>query len=917
MSTQILALKRINKDIKEIEQNPIEGIGIVSIEDDPMRYVINMRLMTGPYEGYCVQLLLIFSDTYPTKPPKILIYPNQAIDGNYHHHIFPDDMHDENNLRFKKFCFDLLDNDFMNTSDEKTGWNPSYSISSLLLQVQNFISDPDMEDHIPDKSLIQELMDSMNNYTKTFTIVDEKGNKIEKVHTWKDPYPPMYFKPKKNIKKNSDIKPKVTKEDKHLRQIKENLTCFMLKINYIDDPNILLGYPISIKYIRYKSKKRLELYPIPEILTYDGFKTQKSIQSQMVNQFYFNLRNLKSDNNEYYNNWLPIYINEAHYKKNKDRILKSIAEITNNEKFKPEQIFKVFPIMLNSMIIGLYKGKASLSSSFIKCYFQFIILFKKLCQEFPWDYSMYINNIFNDIKNNNFPVNKYIVPDIGNIFMVLLFNKLEINNDILKKIYNALFEDFLARQMFWMFHSDESKDKMQQFLFEKIQEKSLLNEYENNKELRINNYEKFLNDLHVKVIYGKIVEIISNDKGYLATVFVGRKSAKKQVEILIKQSFKELFLRCSKEGREQLKDIIFKNLCFPKYFSEFTTNDSNLYNNFQVHELLKSLVNQKRNEFIKYAFESQRGNYLLLITFFAQKKIEEKGFLEELEKNYGVYLDVDNFIKEMNKKISEIKTYKALFEYIGADFIKEEKYKDKDDIDLIIDSYIKAREKNYIVNKPKEKTDEEKKENNKNKISSDNNIHIINNRQNLNNRPSQNEINRFNVERPLENPGHHFIRVTDMETIREIERMIERRDRERWDRERMRFRSNERDEEIDITRNRNIIREGNEDNGENSCSFIERNSDRSSSGERHSNIERSGNIENSENNEENEESQRSEESESCEIRERRRGRRRFRLIKTKDLIKRNEKKRNENNEESEKCRYRERSRDREESEDSE
>ena len=917
MSTQILALKRINKDIKEIEQNPIEGIGIVSIEDDPMRYVINMRLMTGPYEGYCVQLLLIFSDTYPTKPPKILIYPNQAIDGNYHHHIFPDGMHDENNLRFKKFCFDLLDNDFMNTSDEKTGWNPSYSISSLLLQVQNFISDPDMEDHIPDKSLIQELMDSMNNYTKTFTIVDEKGNKIEKVHTWKDPYPPMYFKPKKNIKKNSNIKPKETKEDKHLQQIKENLTCFMLKINYIDDPNILLGYPISIKYIRYKSKKRLELYPIPEILTYDGFKTQKSIQSQMVNQFYFNLRNLKSDNNEYYNNWLPIYINEAHYKKNKDRILKSIAEITNNEKFKPEQIFKVFPIMLNSMIIGLYKGKASLSSSFIKCYFQFIILFKKLCQEFPWDYSMYINNIFNDIKNNNFSVNKHIVPDIGNIFMVLLFNKLEINNDILKKIYNALFEDFLARQMFWMFHSDESKDKMQQFLFEKIQEKSLLNEYENNKELRINNYEKFLNDLHLKVIYGKIVEIISNDKGYLATVFVGRKSAKKQVEILIKQSFKELFLRCSKEGREQLKDIIFKNLYFPKYFSEFTTNDSNIYNNFQVHELLKSLVNQKRNEFIKYAFESQRGNYLLLITFFAQKKIEEKGFLEELEKNYGVYLDVDNFIKEMNKKISEIKTYKALFEYIGADFIKEEKYKDKDDIDLIIDSYIKAREKNYIVNKPKEKTDEEKKENNKNKISSDNNIHIINNRQNLNNRPSQNEINRFNVERPLENPGHHFIRVTDMETIREIERMIERRDRERWDRERMRFRSNERDEEIDITRNRNIIREGNEDNGENSCSFIERNSDRSNSGERHSNIERSGNIENSENNEENEESQRSEESESCEIRERRRGRRRFRLIKTKDLIKRNEKKRNENNEESEKCRYRERSRDREESEDSE
>ena len=367
MSIPSLAKMRINKDMKEIINNPLEGIGIAPIDDSLMRYVINMRLMAGPYEGYCVQLLLIFSDNYPTKPPKILIYPNQAINRNYHHHIFIGGGYfgNEDYSRYKKFCFDLLDNDFMPTNEAKTGWNPSYSISSLLLQVQNFIADPDMGGHVPSKQLIQNLFDSMNTYTNTFNIKDENGKTIQKIHTWKNPYPEMYFKQKEKEKeKEDDIKE--NDEENNLEQIKENLTCFMLKVNYIDDPEILLGYPIVRNQINIGRKNRLELYPIPELLTYDGFEAQKSLQQQMVQQYFGNINQFKSANNEYYNSWLPIYINKEHYEKNKERILNSIAEISSNTEFKAEQILQVFPIILNSMIIGMSKGKTSLSSSFIK-----------------------------------------------------------------------------------------------------------------------------------------------------------------------------------------------------------------------------------------------------------------------------------------------------------------------------------------------------------------------------------------------------------------------------------------------------------------------------------------------------------------------------------------------------------------------
>ena len=701
MSIPSLAKMRINKDMKEIINNPLEGIGIAPIDESLMRYVINMRLMAGPYEGYCVQLLLIFSDNYPTKPPKILIYPNQAIGGNYHHHIFIGGGYfgNEDYSRYKKFCFDLLDNDFMPTNEAKTGWNPSYSISSLLLQVQNFIADPDMGGHVPSKQLIQNLFDSMNTYTNTFNIKDENGKTIQKIHTWKNPYPEMYFKQKEKEKeKEDDIKE--NDEENNLEQIKENLTCFMLKVNYIDDPEILLGYPIVRNQINIGRKNRLELYPIPELLTYDGFEAQKSLQQQMVQQYFGNINQFKSANNEYYNSWLPIYINKDHYEKNKERILNSIAEISSNTEFKAEQILQVFPIILNSMIIGMSKGKTSLSSSFIKCYFHYILLFKKMCQEYEIEYSIYLNDIFSKIKENKYIVNKNIIPDIGNFFMVLLFNRPDINKDTFNKIYNSLFEDFIIRQMFWMFHSDESKEDMKNLILRNKNNRLYLEEFEKNKDFKMNRLDEFNQDIKDKNIYKEIIDIISTDKGYLEHIFLGKEKARELAEKRISQSFKRLFQECSREGKDKLKDIILKNLYFPDYFQQVLQKNIELYDKFKVNELLKDLSGNVKEEFLSRAFESQKGNKLLFITFFAQKKIEEEGFLDNLEKNYGVYLDVDNFIQEMNQKSSEIKSFQALMEYVGADFIKDEKgnNKYKDDLELIIDMYGKALQKKYFGN---------------------------------------------------------------------------------------------------------------------------------------------------------------------------------------------------------------------------
>ena len=736
MSGKSIAIKRINKDIKEINKEPKEGIGIVSLDNDPMRYIVNIKLMEGPYKNYCVQLLLTFPDNYPVKPPKILIYPDQAIDGQYHHHIFRDETKDENGHNFKKFCFDLLDNDFMDTKEENTGWNPSYNISSLLLNVQSFLCDPDMHGYNPPQNKIDQLFDSMNKYQRNFKIENDKGEQEIITHTWNKPYPEKIVK-KENEK--NDEKKEENKNFLKMQQIKENLTCFMLKLNYIDDPDILLGYPI----IQTKTgKDKIELYPIPELLTYDGFVAQIGKQDYKLD-FYFDVK-FKSANNKFYNYWVPIYIDENHYKKNRTAILNSFSVIKygalgiKEYDFKPEHIFEVLPIILNKMIIGIFNGKTTISSAFIRCYFQYVLLFKKLCLEFEEQYLKYLNHILNLIKKNNYDITKQIIPDIGNFFMLLFFSNKNTHTEKMKQMWYALFEESSTRKPFWTFHGDDLRPKMKKIIFKDrkpLVDDVCLKRFEEDNNFNIYSNEKFIEDLKSKNIFNKIIDIINSDDNFKSiTKYVGFPddyydddddnflddyppleshspfktitNSEKKKEIIIEdisKSFKDTFLKCNKESRNKIYNIILNKLKFANYFSvkkdeiykkyeEKTEIRNELYDSCKVDVLLKDKKIKNIDEIVQFAFDNQIGNKLLIITFFTAKKIENKDFMKELEDNYGIYLDVDIFIKEMNQKLNEIKSLKEMYEYIGSDFGEDE----EDDLEIIIKSYQRAKKKGYI-----------------------------------------------------------------------------------------------------------------------------------------------------------------------------------------------------------------------------
>ena len=481
-------------------------------------------------------------------------------------------------------------------------------------------------------------------------------------------------------------------DDQRMALIKERLTCSVSKKNYIDDNTILLGYPI----VQYKSKygiNKIELYPIPEMLSYEGFLSEINNQQEKLD-LYFDIQ-FKSSGNESYNFWMPVYINKDHYEKNKTHVLNSFSIIKFGPEgkkeydFKPEQIFEILPLILNKMIIGMFKGKSEISSAFIISYFQYVLLFKKLCQEFEDENLAFLNKQLSLIYDNEYKIDKKIIPDIGNFSMILFYCNKDTHQESMKKMWDCIFEEFIIRGMYWVFHCEENKQKMKELVLKSSINDTCMRRYENEPNFKMRNLKKFNDDLNDLKLFDQIVEIISKDEKYLSSILIGRDNPKEHVANTMGKYFKKLYCGCGEDSQKEIKKIIFDNLNFADYFD--INNVDERYDNFQVSEILKDENIENKEEIVQTVFDLQTGNKLLIITFFAQKKVDEKGFLEELEKNYGIYLEVEDFIKEMNKKLEEIKTYKELLEYVGCNIGK-----DKTDLEIIIEAYDKAKEKKYI-----------------------------------------------------------------------------------------------------------------------------------------------------------------------------------------------------------------------------
>ncbi|XP_069178754.1 ubiquitin-conjugating enzyme E2-17 kDa isoform X2 [Procambarus clarkii] len=121
-ASSVMALKRINKEMKDLMRDPPGQCSAGPIDNDPFNCQATiMGPPDTPYEGGLFDLRIDFPADYPFKPPKVwfvtpIYHPNISDRGT--------------------ICLDIIDKN----------WSPTLSISKVLLTICALLTDPNPDD---------------------------------------------------------------------------------------------------------------------------------------------------------------------------------------------------------------------------------------------------------------------------------------------------------------------------------------------------------------------------------------------------------------------------------------------------------------------------------------------------------------------------------------------------------------------------------------------------------------------------------------------------------------------------------------------------------------------------------------------------------------------------------------------------
>ena len=118
-------LQRLMHDLEEIKNQkfPIQGISVFPLDDNFYEWHANVEgFNNNKYKNAIMHLKLIFPKDYPLSPPKVNVL-NWKL---YHQSV----------MFNNEICMEMLNNSGSIPNSSEFGWNPRYTVLSILMQIQ-------------------------------------------------------------------------------------------------------------------------------------------------------------------------------------------------------------------------------------------------------------------------------------------------------------------------------------------------------------------------------------------------------------------------------------------------------------------------------------------------------------------------------------------------------------------------------------------------------------------------------------------------------------------------------------------------------------------------------------------------------------------------------------------------------------
>ena len=440
------SLKRIMKDLKELNVDPLENASLSPLEDgaDIFELHCNIIVPYGPYEGLTIHFILKLNEYFPVSSPAGFMPDDYPFTSAEHEHIHGNGICNDFLSNYKEW-FDGLDNDRIRAG---VGWSPGITLKSLLLAMCHFFAITDRL--TPSEEKLKEIRKNVNIYKCT------KCN-----HTNENPFPPIFLLKSVSNSPNNSSTPKET-------QARSMLVCNISKESYLDDPdNMVLGYPI---HLARDYRDRLWTTLIPELMSYDQYVLQ--IQEKGIEKLEkFNEIRLQTAGGAAFTHWLPIFLNENHYNKNTQYIYNTLSVLSNGiegtkeNDFQPFMILRVLPCLMNKMVVAMMKKELHESHTSIYAYCHYLALLFHMLDMYPF-LNGEMNSKIRDFLGSYKGRHKDRVPELGEFLIWLcISDKYDYYDRDIQRIY--LSEKF-ARQVLWTIKAGSKK-----LIFEKDIDKRL------------------------------------------------------------------------------------------------------------------------------------------------------------------------------------------------------------------------------------------------------------------------------------------------------------------------------------------------------------------------------------------------------------------------------------------------------------